>query len=209
MALSTRAKIFVENMAKRGEMTYQAIKHAYAGEDAGGVDQSFTFTDLAALNATGVKTGMFGDDAADGGQAYTTYTTGITSPAVPRCVSVTAGAAYDGGNITITGTNQFGAAISEVIIPTQSQKTLGVKAFKTVTSIRKAAVGTGSHATNTLSVGWDNVIGIVATPVSAAATLTLAGVPEAVTIDLTNKTWKPTTAPNATNDYVLTVKVAA
>lgn len=90
-------------------------------------------------------------------------TTGITNPAVPRNITVTAGG--ESGDVkaikvTVEGTNAYDEAISEEIGPFTVNTTgtkEGSKAFKTVTKIKiPAHDGTGA----TTAVGFGEKLGL-------------------------------------------------
>jgi hypothetical protein len=111
-------------------------------------------------------------------------------------------AGWQGGDITVYGTDQFNAPISEVIPDTAGTTVQGVKIFKTVTSASKQTVA-GTTDDCTLQTGTK--IGILATIAAAFGALFVAGASEAVVLDTTYHAFTPTTAPNGTNDYVLLV----
>jgi len=89
--------------------------------------------------------------------ATQTVTTAITNPDFPRIVTVKGNASGVAGNVVITGTDINGSALSDTIALNGASEVLGVKAFKTVTSI---ALPVEVHAgTDTVSVGVGNKIG--------------------------------------------------
>jgi len=87
-----------------------------------------------------------------------TITTAITSPAAPRNVTVTGGAAGIAGNVTITGTNYNGDTISEVIALSGTSTVVGNKAFKTIVSIA-LPIKTNSSG-DTVSIGIGSKLGL-------------------------------------------------
>lgn len=92
--------------------------------------------------------------------ATQTVTTAITNPDVPRIVTVKGNASGNAGDVVITGTNINDEAITDTIALNGASEVLGVKAFKTVTSI---ALPVEVHAgTDTVSVGIGNKIGFPA-----------------------------------------------
>ncbi len=110
-----------------------------------------------------------------------------------RCVFA---ASYDGGNVTITGTDQFGQAQTETIVASAGSTVSGVKIFRTVTAIQKATVGATS---NTVSVGLGLKIGV---PFQfTAGQEFLNGVGELATLDTTYFAFTPGTAANAARNY--------
>lgn len=89
--------------------------------------------------------------------ATQTVTTSITNPDFPRIVTVKGNASGVVGDVVITGTNINGETISDTIALNGASEVLGVKAFKTVTSI---ALPVEVHAgTDTVSVGVGNKVG--------------------------------------------------
>lgn len=110
-----------------------------------------------------------------------------------RCVFA---ASYDGGNVTVVGTDQFGQVISETIVASAGSTVSGVKIFRTVTGISKATVGATS---NTVSVGLGLKIGV---PFQfGAGQEFLNGVGELATLDTTYYAFTPGTAANAARNY--------
>lgn len=67
--------------------------------------------------------------------------TGLVNPDIPRSLDVTFAAGWNGGNVTIIGTDQFDAAVTEVIVAVANTTVLGIKTFKTITSASKGTVG--------------------------------------------------------------------
>ena len=128
-------------------------------------------------------------------------TTSITNPAIPRSLQVVFAASWDGGDITIVGTDQFDAAVTEVIPDTANSTVEGVKIFKTVTSISNETVGTGGSRTATVQTGPK--IGLLQSLVGEYGTLATNDAMEAATWDATYSAFTPTTAPNGTNDYTV------
>lgn len=92
-----------------------------------------------------------------------TITTGLTSPAVPRNITATAGGTagdIKAIQVTVTGTNFQDEVISETL-PVFTVNTAGTvegaKAFKTVTSVTiPAHDGTGA----TTAIGWGDKLGL-------------------------------------------------
>lgn len=69
----------------------------------------------------------------------------ITQPDVPRSIYGTATLGYDGGDITVTGTDALDRVISDTFTPGAGSGT--AKAFKTITQLEKATVGTTGTVT--------------------------------------------------------------
>lgn len=127
----------------------------------------------------------------------------FTSPVFPRNLCITFGAGWDGGNITVVGTNQFNQAVSETFVVSLGAVVVGTKIFKTVTSATFTAGTAGG--TKTASIGSGDKLGITANVIGAFGKLDLAGVGEAVTIDATYDAFTPTTVPDGAVDYTLLV----
>jgi hypothetical protein len=100
------------------------------------------------------------------GAAAVTVTTGITDPDVYRCLQIQGNAGSIAGNVVISGTNWLGEAISDTIALNAASAVSGVKAFKTVTSIRFPAKTNGSG--DTVTVGCIDTLGLIR-PLAAAA----------------------------------------
>ncbi len=92
---------------------------------------------------------------ADG--ATTTVTTAITSPDVPRVLSIVGNAAGITGNVVVTGTNIAGATITDTIAANGTTTVNGAKAFKTVTQIVVPARNAGG---DTISIGTAKIFGL-------------------------------------------------
>jgi hypothetical protein len=127
------------------------------------VDRSFlahfqaSATNAVAASATGVH------DAVTDTEEEVVITTEITSPAIPRNITATAGGTagdIKAIQVTIAGTNYADEVISEDL-PAFTVDTAGIvtgsKAFKTVISITiPAHDGTGA----TTSIGWGDKLGL-------------------------------------------------
>ena len=81
---------------------------------------------------------------------------GLVNPDVLRSISVDFPAAWDGGNITITGTDTVGVQ-TEVVTSTPGQTIDTTKAFLTLTSITKSTVGASSQ---TCGIGRGRGLGL-------------------------------------------------
>jgi hypothetical protein len=124
----------------------------------------------------------------------------ITSPVVPRNISITFDSAWAGGNVTVTGTNQFEAAQTETIVANPGNKVEGVKAFKTVTGIAHAAVGPGG-LNHGATAGWGHKFGVAKTLLLALGVLTEDGNNDAAAWDDTYCAFTPTQLPNGSLSY--------
>lgn len=160
---------------------------------AGGA-KLFQVSAPAAASTTAVHAGYAGNNATNA------FPGPFTNPAVPRNLTVTFNALWDGGTVTVTGTDQFDAATSEVFTPGAGTTVVGTKIFKTATSAVKSLVGASA---TTASIGTGTKLGVAANITSAFGILTVDGTAEAVTVDATNDAFTPTTAPNGARVYVL------
>jgi len=93
--------------------------------------------------------------------AVQTITTGITNPDFPRALVIDSDGAAT-GNVVITGTNIRGEAITDTIALNGTNAVAGVKAFKTVTSIRLPV----KAAAESVFVGWLDKLGLQSIPMS-------------------------------------------
>ncbi len=124
----------------------------------------------------------------------------FTNPDVPRNLRVTKSASWDGGTITVVGTDQFDAAVSETF-NADVETTVGVKIFKTVTSATKSipAGVAGSGA----SIGTGDKVGLLVPIADAVGFLWVGTTAEAVTLDAVYHAFTPTTTPAATTYKLL------
>lgn len=129
----------------------------------------------------------------------TPVTTGLTNPAVPRSVSVVFGAGWDGGNVIVKGTNQYGRAVDETIVAVAGTTVAGVKIFKTVTSVEHTAVGT----TENYTVQTGSKLGLMNDVMDSFGMGLVDGVPEKVTMDATYEGVLFTSAPNGAKVFTL------
>ena len=141
--------------------------------------------------------------------ATSPVTTGITNPERPRNLVYTFGAAWGGGNPTITGTDQDDAAVTETPVVNLGSTRTGTKIFKTVTSIAFAAgAGGGTHS---LDIATGDKLGILA-PFSAAVGLaSVDGVEDLATFDATlhQRGFTPVSKANGSKNYAVTVPSTA
>lgn len=112
--------------------------------------------------ALGTTNAVLADTAMASG-ATTLVTAGITQPDVPRNLTVTGNAAAVAGNVVIVGTNFANEVITETIVAAATATIVGVKAFKTVTSITLPAWV--SAGTERIRVGTGARLGLP-TPIS-------------------------------------------
>jgi hypothetical protein len=130
----------------------------------------------------------------------------ITNPVTPRNLSAVAAATYDGGSITIVGTDQFDKAQTEVIAAVANSTVYGTKIFKTVTSITKAAIGVAAAG---CSIGTGDKIGVNFNVANSTGLMYVGGVLEAVTVDPVADAWTATSVPNGALSFVALLNVQA
>jgi hypothetical protein len=125
----------------------------------------------------------------------------FTAPDVARNLRVTFSADWDGGDVTVTGTDQFGAPVSEIFAAGDDEAVVGEKIFATVTGATKETPAgvTGNGA----SIGTGDIVGLPVAVADGVALGFVAGVPEEVTIDETYHAFTPTTTPSATTYLIL------
>lgn len=150
----------------------------------------------AAADTTGVHAAVQADDA-------NAFPGPITNPDVPRNLQVAFAASWDGGDVTIVGTDQFGAAQTETIADSAGSTVAGTKIFATVTSITKETVGA---TTNTASVGLGDILGVPVKLTGATSNVLFAdGATEAGTFDATEHSVETTTAPDGSTNFLVLV----
>ncbi len=128
----------------------------------------------------------------------------FTSPAIPRSLKIDFAAGWQGGDVTVIGTNQFDVAVTEVFADNPGAVVQGTEIFKTVVSASKEIIA-GAADTCTLLTG--EKIGIPSLISAAFGILTCSAVVEAVTVDATYPSFIPTTAPTGLVSYALLVNV--
>jgi hypothetical protein len=185
MSLTARAVNLVKSLAKRGDLMAQIAVSE-------GIAQTVTITTPAAKHDDAIVLSTLAN-AADALVV-------AASPAYPRNLIVNFAASWDGGTVTVTGTNQFGTPISEAFAY-GSGDVVGTKIFKTVTAASKASAGTGSYAVK-IGTGDKLAVGTVKLA-NPSVTCTIAGVSEVITVDVTYSAFTPTNLANAARTYVL------
>lgn len=125
----------------------------------------------------------------------------ITNPVTPRNLHYKLSApTFDGGIITVTGTNQFDEAQIETW-DTNMGSAFGQKIFKTITSITKSVVGV---TTDTISIGTGDKIGLPKKIVPGSSAIVISGTSViSHTLDTTNSAFTPSPAPSATSYTVV------
>ncbi len=129
----------------------------------------------------------------------------FTHPVIPRSVSVAFAAGWQGGDVTVVGTDQFGRAQSETIADNAGNTVEGVKIFRTITSASKELIA-GTTDTCTLQTGLK--IGIPVPLLGAWGIQMVDGVAAQPTAwDATYHSFTSATAPNGAHDYTIFVPV--
>jgi len=143
---------------------YGQVIQGEPGTDA--VDMSFLAHYQQAPAATGTATVHAAITLPDSGTLD--VTTGITSPDVPRTITITGNQAGITGNVVITGTDAAGATITDTIAASGTSTVEGVRAFKTVTKI---TVPVKNGAGDTIAVGTGKKLGLAHKVYNAACLL--------------------------------------
>lgn len=136
--------------------------------------------------------------------ASNTFPGPITNPPgiAGRNITATFAAGWGGGDITITGTDQFGNVISEVIADAAGSTVAGVKIFKTVTSITKElAAGT----TDDVTIGFGVKVGVPFQFTANSFLVQMDPTPpifDQATLDTTYFAFTSATAPNGSRDFL-------
>ncbi len=106
----------------------------------------------SAANATAIHA------AFEGNAGSNNYPGPFSNPDVSRTLTVVFAGGWDGGNVTVTGTDQFNAPATEIFNSNPGNTVKGVTAFKTVTSATKGAVGINPAAA---SIGSGDALGLL------------------------------------------------
>lgn len=96
----------------------------------------------------------------------------VVSPSQARNVEIDFAALWDGGNVTIVGTGEDDAALTEIIVAVAGSTVKGLRVFKTIATITKAAVGVAAVTAQAFS-GNKSTEGASTTD----SNLTLSGTP--------------------------------
>lgn len=189
MALSADKKAMLRTWAAAGDISAIEALATEATGRAGFVSLGNPAAPAVAVHA-----------AIAGNTSVVPVTTGLTNPVAPRSVDVVFAAAYDGGNVKVKGTNQFGKAVEETLVAVAGTTVAGVKIFKTVTSVEHLAVGATA---NTYTVQTGAKLGLLNDVLDTYGIGMVDGVPEKVTMDATYEAVTFTTAPNGTRVLTL------
>lgn len=211
MALNQTHIQYLKSRASRGDLDAQAILEGMLSEITLGEPKVVTILNAAAKNATVVAAAFRGDVA--GANAPLVLAAGRVAvlAAAPRNLIATFGANWDGGKITVTGTDQFGKAQTEELASNTGSTTVGTKVWKTVTGATKETVGVDGGGGNTVTLGTGDKLAC------GTAKLTLpfcecrldSGAATAVTVDQTLSAFTPTAVPDGSVDYTLLVYTEA
>jgi hypothetical protein len=91
------------------------------------------------------------------------------TPGIPNNLFVQFGLGWDYGNVTVYGTNQFDAVISELFVASPANQVVGVKIFKTLTSAVCVNDATGVSGAQG-AIGFGQKMGL---PIASFATTSL------------------------------------
>lgn len=131
----------------------------------------------------------------------------ITNPSIPRTVQVVFTALWDGGDITIVGTDQFDNAQTEVIADAAGTTVQGVKVWKTITSISNETIGAGAVLTATVQTGPSLGL-LTAISGDAFGIAQTDGAADNAVFNAAYNSFKPAAAPNGSRTYVVCYNVS-
>lgn len=186
------------------------------GLAAGGTFKVDEWTNALAADATGLKTATATQVAPLTILAAAMIAGGLAELAArPRNLTFTTGgtAANAPASVVITGTDIDGTALTETLALSQSAGIdLGVKAFKTVTSV---VYGAAADAAATVSIGFGDLLGLSKSIKSRAGRLAVIqevavgsvvtnGALVAPATSPPHGTYSPNAAPDGAKDYSLT-----
>lgn len=161
------------------------------------VARLLAYDNVGAQDNTGWAAAVAGNAAADDYE-------GGGVPTHPRSARVVFGAAWSGGDVTIHGTDQFGNDQTETIADVAGTTVQGVKIWSDIHYWNKQSVG---GTADTASIGFGQKIGVGFELDNTTSIFWADGTIEAVTLEATNHSFIPTTAPNGTHDYKLLANV--
>ncbi len=114
----------------------------------GAVAPSPWIGDMTMWTVTAIHAGYAGNNAT------LAFPGPFTQPTQPRTLTATFNASWDGGTVTVVGTDIKGRTISEVFTPGAGTTVVGKKQFATVVSAAKSLVGASA---TTASIGNDAI----------------------------------------------------
>jgi hypothetical protein len=133
-------------------------------------------------------------------------TEGFTNPDVPRNLVVVKSASWDGGTVTLHGTNQFDEVITELFPAEVAGTETGVKIFKTVTQLDHSVALAGGAG---VSVGSGAKLGLPYKVVGTDGVLFEDGTAAPVVVDPTYSAFTPDTPSDGSILYQIVVNVTA
>lgn len=188
---TTGLALYVKNSASPG--TWELVAQSGASFSKVFVVLMPALADVAAVRAAYPANGA------------NTFSGPFVNPDVPRNATVGYATGWDGGDVTVTGTDQFNVSISEVFPSAPGTVVTGAKIFKTVTGATKTTIGA---TTNTASIGVDSKLGIVGRLADTFnAMLFVDNIAQGATLDATYNGFIPATAPNGLVSYALLANV--
>lgn len=197
--LSMDVLLYIKRLAASGDMLAQAVLDA----GGNGLESEVSILNAAAKGTVNIAAAL----ASNAAGAFVI----AASPDVPRNLRVIMAASWDGGDVTVNGTDQFNNPISEVFTTGSGVTRVGTKIFKTVTSATKASVGATANAA---TIGTGDLLGFVVasslvSPVVQLVSRASDGVDyasEAYTLSLAVSGFTPTNVPDGARDYVAIVR---
>lgn len=138
----------------------------------------------------------------------------FTAPTIPRSLDCVFAAGWEGGDVTVAGTNQFDEAVTETFTAVAGTTVEGVKIFKTITSAAKAAV---AGTTDTVVLQTGGKIGLLIHLSDAVGLLFAndpadfappADCPEHLELDATYHAFTPESVPDGAISFKLICNVA-
>jgi hypothetical protein len=183
---------------------------------AGGLQASLAGADALLVAAVQLHVGQIAAPAADAAAGVAAreednlagglWVGAFTSPTVPRNATITFEAAWAGGDITLAGTDQFDAPITEVIADVAGALVSGVKVFKTITGATNELVG-GGGVGHGATIGWGHKFGVAKVLAAPLGLLSVDNASEVAVWDTTYDAFTPTTLPNAAHNYDWAVSI--
>lgn len=145
----------------------------------------------ATASATAVHASFAGNNPA------LAFSGAFTSPGHPRNLVAVMAGGYDGGDVIVTGTDDFDAAQTETFAGGSGVTRTGTKIFKTVTSAVKSAVGASAAG---VSLGTGQILGIPLN-FTAGGVLFVDGAIEVGAFDTDPPSVLPTLTANSSRNY--------
>ncbi len=194
-SFARRAAVGVGSVLKSAGVGTAPVWGAIGGSTAATAAAAFAIFAAPAAAGVDVHAAIASDNAAP-------VTTALTSPAIPRTLQIVFTALWDGGDVTVVGTDQFDAAVTETFLNVPGTTVQGVKVFKTVTSISNQTVGAGGGLTATVQTAAK--LGLPSIPTGPGSLATCDGALDAANLGLTYGSVTFTTPPDGSRAFVLT-----